>query len=489
MSVAVLKETSGRSRSVRPEDAQQQGVSSSEPSREIRPTLRKNLVYSALGHGFYTFSQWAILAGLAKLGTPEVVGNFAFCLAVTAPLVEFTGLQLHVVIATDSRGRYSLFHYLLLRALTGLFAFLLVGLLLHWYPVPSWLSAAVFAMTAAKLVEGCSLICHGRFQRAERMDWVARSQVLRGILAVTAVCGLFAAGRPLSWGIAMLGISWGLVYLLHDLPVARRIESSGTSVVRTVYVGEIFGLARLSFPLGIAVGLNTLSSHLPRYFVGVSLGAHALGIFAALAYLGVGARLFYLPVIQTVMPRLAHLFHSGKLTAFFRLLLQGLALAVGLSLAGWIVLAVTGKPLLRLIYTQEYAQFQPLVLVLWGGVALHFLASVLIGAIQASHRFAWVLACYGAGNLVLVATLAAGVASWGLTGAAMATVLAGLGELLAATFFVWLLLTQQGWHFRSQPVDLRQRTERRIFPGEMTGDEPVERSLPRASALVGTEFQ
>lgn len=59
----------------------------------------------------YTACQWGMLSVLSKLGTPQVVGQFALALAITTPIVFFFNLQLRIVQATDARSEYAFSDY------------------------------------------------------------------------------------------------------------------------------------------------------------------------------------------------------------------------------------------------------------------------------------------------------------------------------------------------------------------------------------------
>ena len=66
---------------------------------------------------------------LAKLGSPEMVGQFTLGLAVTAPVIMFTNLQLRGVQATDAKGDYVFSDYLGLRLIgTGLALLIIAGI-------------------------------------------------------------------------------------------------------------------------------------------------------------------------------------------------------------------------------------------------------------------------------------------------------------------------------------------------------------------------
>src|SRR5262245_40326613 len=67
-----------------------------------------------------------MLVVLAKLGSPEMVGRFALGLAITAPVMMLTNLQLRAVQATDARRAYLFRHYLGLRLATTPLALLII---------------------------------------------------------------------------------------------------------------------------------------------------------------------------------------------------------------------------------------------------------------------------------------------------------------------------------------------------------------------------
>ena len=76
--------------------------------RPSRLSLRKNFVWGLAGNVIYAGSQWLMLAVLARLTSPVVVGRYALGLAIGTPIFLFTNLNLARVQATDARGQYSL---------------------------------------------------------------------------------------------------------------------------------------------------------------------------------------------------------------------------------------------------------------------------------------------------------------------------------------------------------------------------------------------
>lgn len=63
-------------------------------------SLKVNFSWTILGNSLYAFSQWYIVFILAKFGNPELVGIYSLGLAISAPILMLTGLQLRTVQAT-----------------------------------------------------------------------------------------------------------------------------------------------------------------------------------------------------------------------------------------------------------------------------------------------------------------------------------------------------------------------------------------------------
>src|SRR5206468_4035323 len=102
-------------------------------------------------------------------------------------------------------------------------------------------------------------------------------------------------------------------------------------------------------PLGLVMLLIALDTALPRYFLERASGMSTLGIFAALSHLMVSGGMVVGAMGQVVSPRLADLGAAGNWTAFHRLLTRILLIAGAVGVAGALVAAVAGRPILLLL--------------------------------------------------------------------------------------------------------------------------------------------
>ncbi len=254
-------------------------------------SLRRNFSWTVLGEVVYAGCQWAMLVVLAKLGTPELVGQFALGVAITAPVLMFTNLQLRALQATDPTPGGNFAPYFTLRLLASAVAVLVVGVLALRASQDAAVRAGVVLVGLAKAVEAVSDIFHGRLQQLGNLKWVCVSMTLKGFLSLAAVAvAVYATGRLVPVCLLLL-VSWLAVLLAVDVPcVARAAGRRGPGAWRSVSALclEPRALKHL-FVFGLGLGLTamliSLKVSVPRFALEEYWQDRAVGVYAALASL------------------------------------------------------------------------------------------------------------------------------------------------------------------------------------------------------------
>src|SRR6185295_8792824 len=95
----------------------------------INRRLKSDFTWALSGNVLYSACQWGIVLILAKLGSPEQVGEYALGLAVSAPIIVFANFQLRVLLASDVKGQFRFGQYLTFRMLSMGAALLAVAVL------------------------------------------------------------------------------------------------------------------------------------------------------------------------------------------------------------------------------------------------------------------------------------------------------------------------------------------------------------------------
>ena len=162
-----------------------------------RRTFDLDAVALVSGNAIYAASQWALLIIVAKLGSVVQVGQFAYALALTAPIFILSQLQLRGLQATDAAGEYSFAEYLSLRVATTAFAILAVVGLAFLTTDAGPQRGVVLAMAVAKAIESVADVAHGRLQQIERLGAIAASFASRGVGGLLAFSLAFAVWRDL----------------------------------------------------------------------------------------------------------------------------------------------------------------------------------------------------------------------------------------------------------------------------------------------------
>jgi O-antigen/teichoic acid export membrane protein len=392
-----------------------------EPVRGL--SLRQNFVWTFAGNVVYAGCQWGMLVALAKVGSPEMVGQFALGLAIGAPVMMLANLCLRAVQATDARSEYRFGDYLALRLVTTVLGFGVICLI-AWLAVHRWQTALVVVLVGvAKSVESISDVIYGLMLKHERLDRIAIAMMLRGVGALTLFALALRLLRGVAWGVIALAGWWSVVLLTYE-------RKTGSRLLRDLGPGDdefapfwewsrMKKLAWLSFPLGVVMVLVSLNTNIPRYFVEHYLGEASLGYFAALAYVMVAGYTVMGALGQSASPRLAR-YHVSNPRGYRRLLGRMLLLAMGVGTTGILVAALWGRPLLTLFYRRDYAQHADVFVWIMIAAAVSYTSSMLGYGMTAARIFRAQVPIFGGSALGITVTCMLCMKSQGMVAGAYA---------------------------------------------------------------------
>ena len=388
-------------------------------------SLRQNFSWTFVGNIVYAACQWGMVVVMAKLGSPEMVGQFTLGSAITAPVIMFTNLQLRGVQATDAKRQYLFSDYFGLRLISTGLALLIITSITVKAGYRWDTSLCILLIGLAKSFESISDVIYGLIQQHERMDRIATSLMVKGTLALLLLgLGIYLSGS-LFWGVVGLVFADGL-RLIYDIRSGASILNPISLVQPRWHWKTLRNLVWLSLPLGVVMMLISLNANIPRYFIERYLGERELGIFAAISYLMVVGGTVVNALGESASPRLAKYYADGNREAFASLLLKLVGIGALLGGVGVLIALVAGKPILTLLYRPEYAQRADLFVWLMLVSGINYVASFLGYGMTAARYFRVQMPLF-----TLVASTSALVCfwlipSWGLQGAVMALIIAAL---------------------------------------------------------------
>ena len=282
------------------------------PSTQPPRSLRINFAWTLAGNVIYAGTQWGILVLLARLGTPATVGQFSLGLAITAPIMLFASLQLRAVEATDAQRLFGFSHYAGLRLLTTVAAISVI-LAISTVAYRGDIALVIAAFALSKGIESLSDVIYGLWQQQERMELIAKSLILRGLLALVLSGICFASFGTVWAAVCGIAAAWGVVFAVYDMPHAIPVAATtDESIVPSFSIASMKNLFRVSLPLGIVAMLVSLNINVPRYVIYHVEGVRELGIFSAVGYLGFGQSSRELPRTVSNSPPGSILFRGAS---------------------------------------------------------------------------------------------------------------------------------------------------------------------------------
>ncbi len=408
--------------------------------------LRVNFSWTLVGNVTNAAAWFAMTIVLAKLGSPEDVGQFALGLAVTAPIFMFASLRLRDVQATDTRQEYQFGDYFAMRLITTALAFLAVVGIVAFSDFGWEVSLVVMATALSKAVEAIGDAFYGLFMQQERLDRIAKSLMIKGPLSLLGLgLGFYLTGSVF-WGVIGLATARALIVLGYDIRNASlSLGQSSAPIVRLIpkdfpsprwNTAILTRLAWLTLPLGLVTMLISFNGNIPRYFIEEHLGVHLLGIFAAITALQKAAPTVVQALGRSASPRLAKYYAAENVRAFRRLTLQLVGIGVLLGGAGVLVALVAGRQVLTLLYGEEYA-LPGLFTLVMVDAGLDYVSTMLLFSITAARYLKVQLPLYLGTSTTVVLACFWLIPSAGLEGAAVASIIGETVRLAGTLAVVW----------------------------------------------------
>jgi O-antigen/teichoic acid export membrane protein len=399
------------------------------------PSLRTNFKWTLVGNLVYSLCQWAMLSVLAKAGNAGIVGQFALGLAVAAPVFMFANLQLRAVQATDARREYRFADYFTLRILTTLAGLAVIAGIVLSLRSDHVTRGVILLVALAKCIECVSDVIGGLLQLHERLDQVAISLMIRGMLSILVFGATFLISHSLIACTAAMCLAWLTVLLAYDVQRAKAVLIPGEPWLHIDWrVSRT--LALLSLPLGFVMMLISLNVNIPRYLLEHYSGPADLGIFASLAYLLVVVSMIVNALGQSATVRLASMFAGRNFNGFRSLIFKLIAIGVGLLVLALILAALFGRIALTLLYRPEYGDHVGLFLVMVASAGVSAIGSFLGYGMTAARCLRSQVPLTAACTVTSAAVTALLVPHFGSIGAALGLLASALVFVAGAAFLL-----------------------------------------------------
>lgn len=414
--------------------------------RPVRLSLAHNFMWTLPANVIYAACQWAVIVLLAKVASVEVVGQYALATAVAVPSAFLADFRLRVLFVTDAEHKYDfreMFGLRLMLAAVSIIVAVTVCGIAHWEATTS---RVILLVTVAQLMDSLSETFFGTFQRAERMDRIAISLILRSMLSAGTVTVIVHFTHSLLWGVLGMVFAKASVLLQYDARYGTSAEFAEVGPDPDVHVSYFrrirprwnlqnqLEMLRVSWPLAVIAVAVSLNGYLPRYALESLLGRRDLGIYAAMGYIPTGYFMVCTALTYVAFARLSKLFAAGDLAAFKGLILKIAGICASLGLGGLLLSVVAGRQLLTIVYRPEYAQYVSLLRLLMCVGTLQCLTTAVQSGLTAASQFRVQVPLFITVGLITLAGCWVLVPRVGLSGAAYAVLISYSVQLCGSTF-------------------------------------------------------
>ncbi|EKD82344.1 MAG: polysaccharide biosynthesis protein [uncultured bacterium] len=359
----------------------------SNSSRTTDPiSLRRNFAWTWVGNGVYFATQWGLLMVLAKLCDVNAVGQYSLALAIVGPIIIFSQMQLRQVAVTDVQVKFSYEDYFRCRLVSTVAAFVIAFLITVALGYSREMILLMLLISIAKCFESMSDILYAKMQKYDRMDYIAKSMMVRGILTLAVFGIILYFTHKLIWGLLGMSILWASVYFLYDRSVANRFPNDSIPSGHQPW-NKFKELVWVSLPLSLASVIASISGYLPRYFLEYYLTEVEVGLFAVASAPLLFISLFHNSIGQAVMSHAARYYQNGEDRSFKILCLK---ITVMFLLVGAIFTSLFyfwGDGLMTFLFSQKYVQTVPILVIMALGITLNGLCVFGFMVIVAGRMF------------------------------------------------------------------------------------------------------
>src|SRR5207248_3287357 len=230
------------------------------------------------------------------------------------PITFVANLQLRTLFVMDLEAKYPFGQILGARLVLSAVAIAVILFTCSIARYSAQSTRVILLVSMALLADCISENYYGVSQRYERMDRIAKSQMLKGFLSLAALIPAVYFSHNLLWGVAGLFVGRILVLLGYDagtdtfalavnhsyLP-ERTAQFTLLRRIRPQWdLRRQINMVWVALPLGTISILISLSANIPRYAIQHYLGQHQLGIYSALNYIPTATLMITVALVYAV---------------------------------------------------------------------------------------------------------------------------------------------------------------------------------------------
>lgn len=338
-----------------------------------------------MGSLFYLVCQWLTTVLVVTFSEGyDNSGILAFAMAIGLVQTAVGNYGIRPFQVSDIEDVYSSSDYIGFRLVTNCAGFALCLVYLLFLSANIVLVLASLIYLVFKFNESFSDVIFGIFQKGQRMDYIGKSQILKGIFSLAGFAIPLYFTKDIVLAIAIMTFACFVITFAYDIPRARLFGP-----VRPVFDATASkGLAKACASSMISSTLIVLIVSAVRQYFGIAEGESPLGIYAAIATPAVvvqaALNYLYMPYIGELSTK----YRKGR-ADFLKEFCRVLALLIVAFVVLVVVLAIIGPPFLTMIFGDSINDYLYIFVYVLASTAMVGIVSYFYNALVVIRRSVW----------------------------------------------------------------------------------------------------
>ena len=312
--------------------------------------LKAGVSATLLANIIFAISQWVIIAGLNYTDKTDVVGQYAFAIAIAGLFLTVGQLGLRPYLLSSIVGKREIQYVFHVRLITSIMAYLALIVFSYFILSPLYL-LLILVLGVGKLIENLSDICHGYYQKNFQIQQIVYARVFRSLTSPIIFLAMFFYTDSIVLACAGIFISLLATFYFFDKKVLAQQGIQLFSVIPFYHFKKIVTKA---FPMGLATVLVILVVNIPLFVLKESAPDVVVGIYASIFYFVTAGSLVLQSAMQVISPLLAHNIRENSALGVKSLVKKSYYMAAVLGLLGILLASLIGSEVLQLLYGNSF---------------------------------------------------------------------------------------------------------------------------------------
>lgn len=354
-------------------------------------SVQKSILWNSAGSMVYLLTQWLITILVVRLAGVSAAGDFTLAMSVNNIFYSIAMQGIRNYQVSDVKGKYRDGTYVCSRIMACTFSVVVcvVYCLIIGYNAEQKICIVVYCLF--KMAEALYDVYAGICQKYWRMDYIGKSWMLKGIVTFLAFLITLYLSSDLILAILSMIIVSVCCIMFYDMPRVRELAD----ITMVWKDRNNILLIKECMPLLCYMILSTTFPTIPRLFLERELGSYALGIYGSVStptlIVQMGASYIFSPFMTLFAEQ-----YNDKNEKAFKTNLKKCFMAIGaLGIVSLVGGAVLGKWGLNLLYGQEVAAYDLLLLPLILCTLLTAFVWMMCGLLTVTRNFKGLLISNG----------------------------------------------------------------------------------------------